>query len=266
MATPKPIDNWADGSQYEAYVGRWGRLVAREFLRWLALPAGISWLDIGSGTGALSQTVLNGFSPKQVKGIDRSDGFVAHARQHVQAENVSFEVGDAQSLPFESNSFDAAVSGLVLNFVAEPQRAASEMVRVVRPGGVAALYVWDYAGEMQMTRYFWDAAVALDPATQSLDQGVRFAICKPEPLKQLFESSGLREVQTRAIDIPMHFQDFDDYWNPFLGGQGSAPSYVKTLSEENRTALRDYIHAHLPIADDGSIDLIARAWAVRGIR
>jgi SAM-dependent methyltransferase len=170
------------------------------------------------------------------------------------------------SLPSGAGAYDAVVSGLVLNFVPQPERAAAEMIRVARSGGTVAAYVWDYAGEMQLMRYFWDAAVALDPSARSLDEGVSFPICKPEPLRELFSSAGLRGVRVRAIDVPTRFRDFDDYWKPFLGGQAPAPSYAMSLSEEQRTALREHIRAHLPISPDGSIDLIARAWAVGGNR
>src|SRR6266446_3454476 len=115
-------------------------------------------------------------------------------------------------------------------------------------------------------RYFWDAAVALDPAASKLDEGQRFPICQPEPLMQLFRTEGLREVEVRMIDIPTVFRDFDDYWSPFLGGHGIINKYNMSISEEQRSALRDRIRATLPIAADGSIHLIARAWAVRGVR
>jgi hypothetical protein len=117
---------------------------------------------------------------------------------------------------------------------------------------------------MNLMRRFWDAAAALDPAARSLDEGVRFPICRPEQLAGLFTAAGLREVETRAIDVPTVFRDLDDFWSPFLGGQGPAPSYAKALSEAQRSALREYLRAHLPIAADGSIHLSARAWAVRG--
>ncbi len=132
-------------------------------------------------------------------------------------------------------------------------------------GGTVAAYVWDYAGQMQLMRYFWDAAVALDPAASHLDEGQRFPLCQPEPLMQLFRAAGLREVEVRLIDIPTAFRDFEDYWSPFLGGQGPAPSYTMSLSEERRSALRERLRATLPMAADGSIHLIAGAWAVRGV-
>jgi SAM-dependent methyltransferase len=263
--SPKPKDNWASGDKYEPYVGRWSRLVARKFLEWLAVPAGSSWLDVGCGTGALSQTILQATEPGKVKGVDRSDNFVAYAQAHTKDSRAEFEVGDAQALAFESGIFDAVVSGLVLNFIPQPELAVAEMTRATRKGGVVAVYVWDYAGKMQLIRHFFDAATALDPSAAELDEGPRFLICHPEPLKHLFETAGLRDVEVRSIEIPTHFRDFDDYWLPFLGGQGPAPSYAMSLSEERRTALRERIRAGLPFASDGSIPLVARAWAVKGI-
>ena len=254
---------WASGAAYEPYVGRWSRLVAREFLAWLGVPPDRRWLDLGCGTGALAQTILHVASPGEVKGVDQSAGYVEYARAQTPDARASFEVADAQALPFETGSYDAVISGLVLNFLPEPGRGVSEMARVARPGGTVAAYVWDYAEEMQLMRHFWDAAVALDSAASELDEGRRFPLCRPEPLTQLFRSAGLREVQVRAIDVPTDFRDFDDYWSPFLGGQAPAPSYAMSLSEERRAALRERIRAGLPIAPDGSIHLIARAWAVR---
>ena len=232
-------DVWSAGDLYEPYVGRWSRLVARAFLQWLAVPKGKDWLDVGCGTGALTQTILGG--------------------------HRSFEVGDAQSLPLDADAVDAAVTGLVLNFVPEPQRALAEMARVVRPNGVVAAYVWDYAGSMQLMRYFWDAAVALNPAALDLDEGRRFPLCQPGPLNVLFTQAGLLAVEAQSIDVPTVFRDFDDYWSPFLGGQGPAPGYAISLSETNREALKARIKSKLPIGKNGTIRLIARAWAVRGI-
>ena len=259
-------DHWAAGNLYEPYVGRWSRLVAKEFLQWLKLPAQLDWLDVGCGTGALTQTIVQQMQPRSVTGIDPSAGFIDYAKAHTSDPRVTFEVADAQSLPVESARFDAAVSGLVLNFVPKPLLAAQEMARAVRSGGMVAAYVWDYAGKMEMMRYFWDAAVELDPAASKLVESIRFPICQPDALVALWSEVELRDVQLREIDVPTTFRDFDDYWNPFLGGQGPAPSYAMSLSEERRVALRDRIRAMLPIEPDGSIPLIARAWAVRGRR
>jgi SAM-dependent methyltransferase len=255
---------WASGTAYEAYVGRWSRQIAREFIRDLNVPAQSQWLDVGCGTGALSQTILETKAPRTVKGIDRSEGFIDYARAHVSDPRVQFQVGDAQSLPDPNSAYDATVSGLVLNFVPTPERMVAEMARVTKPGGTVSLYVWDYADKMQLMRYFFDAATAIDPAAIEVDEGRKFPLCKPDPLAHLFRDTGLRDVVVKPIDVRTDFADFDDYWSPFLGGQGVAPSYAMSLSEEHRSALREKIRSMLPTDADGSIHLIARAWAARG--
>ncbi|HTK89113.1 MAG TPA: methyltransferase domain-containing protein [Verrucomicrobiae bacterium] len=257
-------DKWAAGDAYEPYVGRWSRLVAAQLLEWLAMPPGARWLDVGCGTGALSRTILDRAAPEAVTGLDASEGFVQHATARVADRRASFRVGDAQALPFDDGAFDAAVSGLVLNFVPAPARMVAEMRRVVRRGGLVGLYVWDYADGMELMRHFWDAAAALDPAARPLDEGRRFPICRPEPLAALFRDAGLADVEVRALDVPTVFRDFDDYWTPFLGGQGPAPGYCLSLDEARRTALREAIRARLPAQPDGRIPLTARAWAARG--
>lgn len=262
----QPKDTWSSGDPYEYYVGRWSRLVAGEFIRWLDIPENSEWLDVGCGTGALSQTILALANPERVKGIDRSEGFLTNARSLVNSSSVEFEIGDARELPVVSETYDVAVSGLVLNFVPEPARMVSEMKRAVRTDGAIALYVWDYAGRMQFMRHFWNAAAALDPAARDLDEGRRFPICDPNSLAELFRDAELTDIETRHVDIATDFKDFDDYWNPFLGGQGPAPGYAMSLSEEARARLRRRIHDALPFALDGSIPLVARAWAIKGIK
>lgn len=257
-------DVWAAGDLYEPYVGRWSRQVARAFLEWLAVPEESDWLDVGCGTGALTQAILDHASPRHVRSVDASPGYIEYAKAQVTAGPVSFEVGNAQSLPVETESVDAAVTGLMLNFVPQPERAVAELSRATRAGGAVAAYVWDYAGKMELMRYFWDAAVELDPAASGLDEGRRFPICRPEPLTELFTRAGLLHVEARPIDIPTGFRDFDDYWSPFLGGQGPAPGYAVSLDQSRQTALKERIRSRLPISEDGSIRLIARAWGVRG--
>ncbi len=231
---------------------------------WLDVPAGGSWLDVGCGTGALTETVLAEAEPAQVLGMDPSEGFLSTARGRITDPRATFEVGDARALPLPDGRFDAVVSGLALNFVPDPRQAVAEFARVARPGGVAAAYVWDYAEGQVMMRHFWDAAVALDPSAAELDEGRRFSFCRQEPLGQLWTDACLDDVVVRAVDIPTVFADFDDYWTPFLGGQGPAPGYAMSLAEDHRAALRDLLLGRLPASADGSIPLTARAWAVRG--
>jgi SAM-dependent methyltransferase len=260
----RPAEVWAAGDAYEPYIGRWSRLVAAELLAWLAAEAGGRWLDVGCGTGALAGTVLAAADPAAVVGLDPSAGFLAAARARLVDRRVRFVVADARRLPLATASFDAVVSGLVLNFVPDPAAAVAEMARVARPGSRVAVYVWDYAGGVELISRFWEAAAALDPAAAALDEGRRFPLCRPEPLAALFRGAGLDGVVVRPLQVATVFRDFDDYWTPFLGGQGPAPGYAVALDEAARAALREALAARLPVAADGSIPLRARAWAAAG--
>jgi SAM-dependent methyltransferase len=264
MTDPAALDRWQRGDAYDDYVGRWSRLVAPRFLDWLASPPGLAWVDVGRGTGVLSEALLRSQAPASVLGVDLSAGFLEVARGRLADPHVRLELGDAQALPLAAGSVDRAASGLVLNFVPDPARMAAEMRRVVRPGGEVALYVWDYAARMDLMRRFWEAAAALDPAAAELDEGRRFPICQPAAPAALFRGAGLADVATCAIDVPTVFADFDDYWRPFTGAQGPAPGYCMSLREDRRSALRERLRATLPTASDGSIALTARAFAVRG--
>ena len=257
-------ETWGSGDAYEQWVGRWSRPVASEFLMWLDVEAGLAWGDVGCGTGALTECILTGRHPASIIAVDRAEGFVRAARERVQDPRVRFEVGDALALGWPVGACDACVSGLVLNFVPDAKAMAAEMVRVTRPGGTVGAYVWDYGGGMQMMRHFWDVAVQLNPQDSKLDQAERFPICQPEPLESLFREVGLSAVSVRAIDIPTVFSDFDDYWTPFLGKQGAAPTYLASLEAAAGDRIRETLKARLATAGDGPIALTARAWAVKG--
>lgn len=257
-------DSWGQGDAYETYVGRWSQLVAKRFLDWLDPVPSASWLDLGCGTGALTALILEQTQPSRVRGEDPSEAHVAYARQHVVDARVEFGVGDALSVSAHDGTYDYVVSGLVLNFIPDPAEGITEMKRVAHRGGRVAAYVWDYADGMEMMRYFWNAAAELDPAAGELDEGVRFPVCAPEPLQMLWKQGGFDDVEVTPIDIPTAFADFDDYWTPFLGGQGPAPRYNMSLEASDRDRLRELLRARLPIEPDSSIHLRARAWAIRG--
>jgi trans-aconitate methyltransferase len=263
MAHAQVTDNWNSGTPYERYVGRWSRRVAPHFLAWLDIPAGRRWVDVGCGTGALSATILERCAPARLVGVEPSRGFLDTAKQRL-AGRMEFHDGNAAAIPLSDDSVDVVVSGLVLNFVPDAAAGIEEMQRVTAPGGTIAAYVWDYAEGMEFMRWFWDAAAAVDSAGAGLDEGRRFPLCRPEPLHALFDDAGLRQVDVHPIDIFTPFDDFDDYWQPFLGGQGSAPSYLATLDEDKQVRLRETLRERIPVAADGSIAMKARVWAVRG--
>ena len=255
-------DTWERGSPYERYVGRWSRQVAPLFLSWLNIPAGRRWLDVGCGTGALCAAIMDRCSPSSVVGVEPSEGFLKTAKENL-AGRAALHQGSATAIPLGDAAVDVVVSGLVLNFVPDQRAALLEMARATGKGGTIAAYVWDYAGKMELMRFFWDAAVELDADAAKLDEGVRFPLCRPEALKNFFASTGLEEVEVKPIDIPTPFANFDDYWQPFLGGQGPAPAYAMSLDETARARLQDRIRGRLPTGADGSISLTARAWAAR---
>jgi len=262
VASSLTSDNWERGNPYEQYVGRWSRRVAPRFLSWLNVPDHRRWLDVGCGTGALSAAILDQCSPASVVGVEPSEGFLKTAAENL-AGRAALRQGSATAIPLADASVDVVVSGLVLNFVPDQRAALGEMARVTEKGGTIAAYVWDYAGKMELMRYFWDAAVELDANAARLDEGPRFPLCRPAALEKLFADAALKGAEVKPIDIPTRFASFDDYWHPFLGGQGPAPAYAMSLDEAVRVRLRDHLRERLPTAADGSISLIARAWAAR---
>jgi trans-aconitate methyltransferase len=259
-------DRWAGSDAYERYVGRWSRRVAAEFVEWLAVPPGQRWLDVGCGTGALSQAILERSAPASVVGVDPSAPFLARAVSAVTDPRASFSLGSAAETGQPDGAADVVVAGLVLNFVPDVGAALAEWRRVLAPGGVVGTYVWDYARGMGFIRAFWDAAVAVDPAAAALDQGAQSGMGAEGRLEAVVRSAGFLDVEGRSIAIPTIFADFDDLWLPFLGGTGGAPGYVATLDDAHREAIRERLRASVSAEPDGSIHLEARAWAVRARR
>jgi len=167
------------------------------------------------------------------------------------------------ALPFPDSSFDVAVCGLGLNYIPEPELGLEEFRRVVRPEGTIAVYVWDYSQGTRFLREFWDAAAAIDSEAVEFDQARRFPMCTPEGLRTLFEQAGLQNSTVHAIDVVTRFKNFDDYWQPLLTGQGSAPNYLATLDERAKRLIGDRLRAVLLANTRGEIELPARAWAAR---
>jgi SAM-dependent methyltransferase len=252
---------------YEAYVGRWSRPLAEAFLAWFAAPAGGRWLDVGCGTGALTEAILKAADPIEVVGIDPSPEFLGDAQRRIADPRARFEVGDARALPVMSDDYDAVVAGLVLHFIPDPAPAVAEMVRAAHPGGAVGAYVWDYHGQMQRAQYFWDAVAVTDAAAASLDPRPHFHTCEPEPMADLFRAAGLDDVAVGAIELPMAFRDLDEFWLPHtMAGAAVAQRYVSGLDDDRQAALREQLRVTLPFAADGSLHLIDRVWAVRGTK
>jgi SAM-dependent methyltransferase len=245
-------------------MGRWSRLLATRFVSWLQIADGVHWLDVGCGTGALTDAICAQASPASVIACDPSQPFVEYARSHSRDSRASFVVGAVDALPSRPDGFGCVTSLLALNFFPHSDAAVREMRRRTIDGGVVSACVWDYAEGMRYLRYFWDAAVSIDPAASRLDEGQRFPLCRPPALVDLFSTSGLSDVRCEPLEIAMEFAGFDDYWSPLLGGTGPAPSYVGSLDVVRCAALVRRLEETLPRTPAGSIELKARAWAVRG--
>jgi ubiquinone/menaquinone biosynthesis C-methylase UbiE len=259
-------DAWQAGESYDLYMGRWSRRVAPRFLEWLDPADGLDWVEVGCGTGALSAAIVSACNPKSLLSIDQSKGFLAQAGKNVTDRRVSFRMGDAQALPADDESADIVVSSLVLNFVPDRHKALHEMARVARAGAMVAFYVWDYpGGGVEFMRAFWNVAVSLDPKAKDLTEDQRFPFCTREGLVQLAREAGFLSVDSTIIETPTVFKDFDDYWKPFTLGAGPAPGYCVSLDPAAREHLREKLLATLPRADDASIPLKVRAWAVRAV-
>jgi SAM-dependent methyltransferase len=259
-----PSDGWTAGDAYERYMGRWSRSLARSFLDWLAPRAGAHWLEVGCGTGALTATILERCGPATIVACDPSPAFVEHARKVVTDPRASIVAAGAEALPRRDDGFDFLVSGLVFNFIPKPEEALVAMKARTRSGGTIAAYVWDYTTGLEFLRHFWDEAVAANPAAAELDEARRFGQFQPPLLESLFRGAGLAEVRSEAVEIPTTFENFDDFWTPFLAKTGPAPAYVASLSEGQRQELKERLEKRVPTASDGRIALRARAWAVRG--
>lgn len=257
-------DGWNAGATYEDFMGRWSRPLSEEFVRWVGLPPGGHWLDVGTGTGAVATAICALAQPASVVGCDPSAVFIEVAQHKLADPRVTFEVAGTGNLPRRHGGYDAAVSGLALNFFPDPGSAMEEKVSVVRPGGMVGAFVWDYAEGMEFLRYFWDAASAIAPHAGELDEGRRFPICNPESLEALLESAGAERILVDSLSVPTYFSSFEDFWNPFLGGTGPAPSLVASLPDANRLALANELRRRLTIQDGGRIELNARAWGVVG--
>ena len=265
--TKPATETGKNGESYEEFMGRWSRPVAREFVKWLGAAQGKRWLDVGCGTGALTQAILDLASPELVRAIDPTDDYITYARAFFEKDSrVVFQTADFKALHSFTQTFDTAVAGLMLNFANIPEDAVEAMKCVVVDGGLIGAYVWDYNGRMEMLRYFWDAAVELDASVSPIHESQRFSISDQQSLEKLFHSAKLRNVEAHSINLSMPFRNFEDFWLRFQGGQGPAGVYLSSLDAEKREELRESVGRRIKTGPNGAFELEARALAIKGLK
>ena len=264
VASEAEAKMFAASAGYERFMGRWSRLLAPGLIAFAGVKDGDHVLDVGTGTGSLGSAIETRMPSSRIVGIDPSEGFIAYAKKNAKSGRAQYEVGDAQALRFKEASFDNTLALLVMNFVPDPNKAAAEMRRVTRAGGVISACVWDYNAGMQSLRFFWDEAVALDPAIEPKDER-HMKLSHQGQLGELWKKTGLVNVQEEPLTIDQAFASFDDYWGPFTKGAGPGGAYVVSLSDERRGQLEARMRKRL-LGDrnDGAFTLKARAWCVRG--
>jgi ubiquinone/menaquinone biosynthesis C-methylase UbiE len=255
---------FAASAGYERFMGRWSRLLAPAYIAFAGIKNGDRVLDVGTGTGSLATTLEATMPESEIVGIDPSDGFIAYAQKNAKSTRAHFEVGNAQALKFSDGSFDNTLALLVMNFVPDQGKAVTEMRRVTRPQGIVSACVWDYDRGMQMLRFFWDEAVAFDPAIEPKDER-HMKLSHQGELGDLWRQAGLINIKEEPLTIDQAYSSFNDYWEPFTKGAGPGGAYVVSLSQERREQLEARIRKRLlGDRDDGPFKLTATAWCVRG--
>ena len=261
MVEPTKI-SFDDGATYEEMMGVWSRFAGEIFLDWLKPPPSLRWIDIGCGNGAFTELLVDRCSPSEIQGIDPAEGQLVFARSRPAARLAQFHRGDAMALPFHAARFDAAVMALVIVFVPDPAKGVKEMVRVVRPGGIVASYVWDMMGD----------GFPIDPILLEM-RAMGLALPRPpqvdvsrlEALHGLWTAAGLQAVEMREIAVTRTFAHFDDFWMTNTKSSMLAPT-LATMASGDIETLKARLHARLSADSSGHITISARAHAVKGRR
>jgi SAM-dependent methyltransferase len=247
------------GEVYDRFMGRYSTLLAVPFADAAGIEAGQKALDVGSGPGALTAELVRRLGAANVSAVDPAPQFVDVVRQRLHG--VEAEVGRAEELPFADGRFDAALAQLVLHFVDDAGTTAREMKRVVRPAGVVAACGWDFGGGMRMLRLFWDAALAIDPDAPDEERTRPFG--HEGEIAELFAGAGLQGIESGSLEVAVAYEDFDDFWTPFLSTTGPAGVYIASLDEQRRARLRDDLRVRVG-SPEGPFTLPASAWYAIG--
>jgi ubiquinone/menaquinone biosynthesis C-methylase UbiE len=252
---------FTDGAAYERLMGRWTRAAGATFIDWLALPAELDWLDVGCGTGAFTQLLLDRCTPRNVSAVDPSEEQIAYARTTPAAKAVTFRVGDAQALPFGDGEFDAATMALVITFVPDPARAVAEMKRVTKPGGTLAAYMWDFLNKGFPQQPLRDAVQAMGVEVPFLPGHFH---SRMDDMRGYFTAAALDDIATRTIEVEVSFADFDEYWSAQTALANYVVQQIRGMPASDVERLKAGLRQSLPTDQNGRIAYKAKANAVKG--
>ena len=250
---------FADANAYERFMGRWSRAVAPHFLRWIEPPLRARWLDVGCGTGILTEALLDLCEPALVIGIDPASAQIEQASSGPVGARAKFQQADATNLPFEDAHFDIAASALVLNFISDPLRAIEEMRRVTVPGGMVAGYVWDFGRELSPSGPMRQAMRALRTEVPAIAGTAHSSL---QALSSLFARAGLQAIKARTVDVTLAYLDFEDFWQAQTAGYGPTAEMTNAMSEEERRRLKRAVQTALPFGLNEKVEYAARANAI----
>lgn len=242
------------GDSYGRFMGRFSEPLADLFVTQAGLDGAERVLDVGCGPGVLTSRLAERFGAPNVSAVDPSPPFVAAARQ--RCPGVDVREAAAEDLPYDDDTFDAALAQLVVHFMADPVSGLREMGRVTRPGGIVAANVWDFAGAASPLTIFWRAAAELDPEAED---EVGLAGVRRGHLVELFEAAGLSDAIEGYLTVEVPFSSFEEWWEPYTLGVGPAGAHVARLDDEQRTALRERCRELLP---ESPFEVSASAWSV----
>jgi len=247
---------FTDGAAYDRLMAPWSRAAGKEFLHWLAMPRGLRWLDVGCGTGAFTELLLEQSGPSDVSAVDPAEDQIAHARTKPAAKRVNFRLAEAQKLPFADGEFDVAAMALVITFVPEPAKAIAEMKRVVKPGGMLGTYVWDFLGKGNTQQPLREAVEAMGVPVLPTPGHVHSRL---DSLRAIFTGAGLEAVSVRPIEIDVSYPDFDTYWTAQTGFANTVVQHMRKMTEAQTEELKARLREHLPRDKSGRI--VYKAWA-----
>jgi SAM-dependent methyltransferase len=241
-------------SSYDNFMGRFSVPLAPLFADFAGIEAGQRVLDVGAGTGALTAELVR--RGAEASAADPSPPFVATLRQRLP--DIGVHEAPAEELPWPDESFDAALAQLVVTFMRDAPAGVAEMQRVVRPGGVVAVCMWDREG-MEMLAAVNRTQQALDPSRPSSELRTNYRT--REEIEGLFGDG----VEMELLEVEAGYSGIDEFWNALADGAGPAGVWAASLDDAQRVLAREEIYRQVG-EPKGSFTLVGRAWAAKATR